>query len=182
MTISVRELEERDIEHITDYFLCSGDDFLVGMGVDLTKVPDRETWQKMLREQLSQPYNKKQSYCLVWEVDGKAIGHSNVNKILFGKEAYMHLHLWNNNVRKKGLGTTLVKMTLPYFFKNLHLKTLYCEPYSLNPAPNNTLKKIGFTFVKDYVCTPGWINFEQRVNLWELGLEEFEKMDFKERG
>lgn len=37
-----------------------------------------------------------------------------------------------------------------------------------NPAPNKTLKKAGFELVKEYVTTPGPINFEQPVKLWCL--------------
>jgi hypothetical protein len=52
---------------------------------------------------------------------------------------------------------------------------LYCEPYALNPAPNKTLEKLGFKFLKTYTTIPGWINFEQEVNLWELKNNIFKK-------
>jgi len=175
-TLSVREIQEGDIELITQYWLNADATFLRGMGVDIDKVPSQEHWRKMLRKQLSQSYPEKESYCIIWEVDGKPVGHSNVNKIIFGQEAYMHLHLWNSGIRKKGIGTNLAKMTIPYFFKNMQLKTLYCEPHELNPAPRKTLERIGFKFLKEYVTTPGWICFEQSVNLWELSLEQFNKI------
>ncbi len=91
----------------------------------------------------------------------------------------MHLHIWNSEVRKMGLGTQLVKMSLPYFFKNMNLKKLYCEPYALNPAPNNTLKKVGFEFVKEYITIPGFLNFEQQVNLWELTYDKFKEVQLE---
>lgn len=172
-TLSVREIEPRDIDFITDYWLLSDQTFLQNMGVDLSKMPDREQWQNMLTEQISQPYEQKKSNCIIWQVDGKAVGHSNVNKIIFGHEAYMHLHLWYPEVRQRGLGSTLVKMTLPYFFRNLNLKKIYCEPYALNPAPNNTLKKIGFELIKTYTTIPGYLNFEQQVNLWVLSHDQY---------
>jgi RimJ/RimL family protein N-acetyltransferase len=173
--LSVREIEKRDIEPLTQYWIGSDKNFMRGMGVDVSKIPNAEEWNAMLSEQLSLSYDKKQSYCIIWQADNKAIGHSNISKIKFGEEAYMHLHLWNNIIRKKGLGTTLVKMTLPYYFKNMQLKKLCCEPYALNPAPNKTLEKIGFTFIKKYTTIPGWINFEQEVNHWELSYEDFKK-------
>ena len=89
----------------------------------------------------------------------------------------MHLHLWKKDIRKSGLGTELVKMTLPYFFNNMNLKILYCEPYSLNPAPNNALKKVGFEFVKENITIPGFLNFEQKVNLWKLTCEKFKTLN-----
>ena len=172
--LSVRELERPDVDLITRYWLESDPAFLEGMGVDLARLPDRQQWAAMLSEQLTQPYEEKKSYCLIWQVDNEPVGHSNVNKIIFGEEAY--LHLWNRGVRQKGIGTALVKMTLPHFFTNLKLKKLYCEPYALNPSPNRTLEKVGFEFVKEYVTTPGWICFEQPVNLWELSYERFKNI------
>ncbi len=36
------------------------------------------------------------------------------------------------------------------------------------PTPNWTLPKIGFCLVKTYTTTPGFLNFEQEVNQWEM--------------
>ena len=60
----------------------------------------------------------------------------------------MHLHLWNTTHRKKGVGSILIKKSLPLFFKNYQLEYLDCEPYALIPAPNKTLEKIGFQFIE----------------------------------
>jgi RimJ/RimL family protein N-acetyltransferase len=171
--LSVREIRHSDIELLTQYWLSADPAFLTGIGVDLSKMPAKKEWVTILSAQLAQPYSEKKSYALIWLVDGKAIGHSNVNKIIFGKEAYMHLHLWNTGLRKKGFGTKLVKLGLPYFFENLELKKIYCEPYALNPAPNNVLEKVGFTFTKEYITIPGFLNFEQPVKLWELTYEQY---------
>jgi ribosomal-protein-alanine N-acetyltransferase len=174
--LSVRELEEKDIGPLSDYWFRSDDKFLIGMGVDLAKMPEREEWETMLREQLSQTYKEKRSYCIIWEDHGRSIGHSNVNKIVYGEEAYMHLHAWHHADRQRGMGVQLIKKTLPYFFKNLKLKKVLCEPYALNAAPNNALPKAGFKFVKKYVTIPGFINFEQEVNLWQMTKENFNKL------
>lgn len=171
--LSVREIKQSNIELITQYWLTADPAFLTGMGVDLSKMPSKEEWIKMLSEQLTKPYPEKKSYCTIWQVDNKAIGHCNVNKIKFGEDAYMHLHVWNNEFRKKGMGTELVKMSLPYFFENLKLKKIFSEPYALNLAPNKTLERAGFTFVKEYITTPGFLNFEQPVKCWELIYEQY---------
>jgi RimJ/RimL family protein N-acetyltransferase len=172
-TLSVREIHEKDIDNIADYFLTADDAFLINMGVDVSKVPTRDQWHNMLSVQLSQLYPQKDSYCIIWQENGVPVGHSNVNKIIFGEEAYMHLHIWKPQERKKGLGTEFVKQTLPYYFNNLQLKNLFCEPNAHNTAPNKTLEKVGFQFVKNHITTPGWLNFEQPVNLWELSRERF---------
>ena len=61
-------------------------------------------------------------------------------------------------------------------FDNLLLKKLYCEPYALNPAPNKTVEKIGFTFIKEHISVPGSLNFEQLTKLWELSYDDFKQL------
>ena len=174
--LSVREIQPDDIEHICRYWLDSEPGYLESMGVDLKKLPTRENLTNMLSQQINAPYNQKASYALIWLIDRVPCGHSNVNPITFGESAFMHLHLWKPDHRQKGIGTRLVQLSLPYFFENLDLKELYCEPYALNPAPNKTLQKVGFTFVKRYKTIPGSLNFEQEVNRWMLSRADYEKL------
>jgi RimJ/RimL family protein N-acetyltransferase len=177
--LTVRELQQNDIEFIANYWLNSPKDYLTGMGVDLDKLPEHDEWIGFLSQQITQNYKDQTSYCIIWELDGKPIGHSNTNKIIFGHEAYMHLHIWAAGNRSKGLGTDFIILSIPHFFNHLNLKSLYCETYILNPSPNKALKKAGFTIVKQYLTTPGWINFEQLVNLWEMSLDSYES--FKDK-
>jgi RimJ/RimL family protein N-acetyltransferase len=171
--LNVRELQEKDIDLLTNYWATADDNFLTGMGCDVKKMPTKEEFSEMLRKQLQTPIEQKRAYCIIWEENGLAIGHSNTNPTKFGEEATMHLHLWNSRTRKKGLGSQFVKLTLPLYFERLKLKKLICEPYALNPAPNKTLEKIGFELVKEYITTPGMLNFEQPVKRWELTRETF---------
>ena len=170
--LSVREIRESDIDLIIHYWLTAGDDYLTAMGVDLHKMPSKEEWQAMLTAQIQLPYSEKKSYCTIWELNGKPIGHSNVNNISFGEQAYMHIHIWYAEERKMGFGVAFIKMSLVLFFENLQLKKVCCEPYALNAAPNKTLAKAGFQFVKEYTTIPGSINFEQPVKLWEIHLND----------
>lgn len=171
--ISVREIKKNDIELLADYWFKSDPEFFKSMGADKDKLPTRSQFEKMLIEQLSIPLKGKSSYALIWELDGKQIGHSNVNNIIYGNEATMHLHLWKPISRKRGIGTKLVKESLIFYFKKLKINKLICEPYALNLAPNKTLKKVGFKFIKKYRTTPGTLNFEQEVNRWELTKKDY---------
>jgi len=170
--LSVRPMEERDIELLADYWLKSNDDHMSGMGVDLNKLPKREDLVDNIRTQINAPLQDKKSYALIWEHDGKQIGHSNVNNITFAKQANMHLHIWNSSFRKKGMGKELVKKSLPFYFNDLQLDLLICEPYALNEAPNMTLQKVGFKFVRKHKTIPGTFCFEQEVNRWEMRKED----------
>jgi RimJ/RimL family protein N-acetyltransferase len=177
--LSVREIQESDIHHITNYWLTADVGYLKRLGVDESKIPTREELTQMLMEQIDVGYEEKKSYCLIWLINNVPSGHSNINKIVYGEEAYMHLHLWNNAARQQGLGSAFIKLTLPYYFSNYKLQKLYCEPYALNPAPNKTLAKAGFDFVKQHVTIPGSLNFEQQVNLWEITFDKYNLLTHK---
>jgi len=174
--IIVRPIKKEDIVHIANYWVSSSEAHLLKMGVDLAKRPQKNDITRFLETQLKIPLNSKISYALIWILDGHPIGHCNVNQIEYGEQAFMHLHLWDTNNRKKGLGAQLVKLSLPYFFNDLKLKQLFCEPYALNPAPNKTLEKIGFKFIKEHITIPGSINFEQLVKRWRITKLEFKAL------
>ncbi len=174
--LSVREITARDIPLIIRYWLESPPDFLVGMGVALERMPAKQQWQDMLNEQLATPLLQKKSYCFIWLHNNEPVGHCNINKIAPDREAYMHLHMWNGNLRNKGMGAELVKMTLPHLFNAYNLQKLYSEPYALNPAPNKTLSKVGFELERTMKTIPGWINFEQEVNLWVMTRSRFRQL------
>lgn len=174
MELNVRKLRGTDISLISNYWLESSDEHLISMGVDLNKLPTAKDFIDILNQQLNLEDKRKQSYALIWEIDGKPIGHSNVNKIVYGKEAYMHLHLWNQINRKSGFGLELVKLSVLHFFKALELEKIISEPYALNRAPNKTLKKAGFVLERNYTTVPGTINFSQEVSRWVLTKERFD--------
>lgn len=37
-------------------------------------------------------------------MDSNSVGHSNINKIVFANEAFMHLHMWHKQTKQKGIG------------------------------------------------------------------------------
>lgn len=166
--LRIREIQSVDIDSIIHYWLDSDKAYLKGMGVDLSLLPKADEIRNFLENQIKTPIEEKTSYALIWELNNHAIGHCNVNEIDFGNSAKMHLHLWDVSNRKKGIGTELVQKSTDIFFKNLKLKTIICEPYANNEAPNKTLAKCGFEFQKKYITTPGTWNFEQEVCRWEL--------------
>ncbi len=174
--LSVRPLQHSDIPLFLKYWFESDETFLEGMGLDVSKLPSKEQFTSMLEKLLVTPIEQRMSYAVVWLKDEEPIGHSNTNPTTFGEEAKMHLHIWSDTERKKGMGTELVKMTLPHYFSTLQLKTLWCEPYALNPAPNKTLEKVGFEFIKEHVTVPGVFNFEQPVKQWRMTRERFDQL------
>jgi RimJ/RimL family protein N-acetyltransferase len=167
--IEVRPFASReDYELMLDYFYNADDRFLNGMGVDRMKLPERARWVEALLIDHEKPDNERDRFYLVWIFRGCRVGHSSINKIVPGTEAFIHLHLWNSQLRRGGLGTEFVRRSASFYFERFNLKKLVCEPYAENPAPNRVLEKLGFAFVRRYWTIPGVLTFEQDVNRYEL--------------
>ena len=150
------------------YFTESTDEFLRGMGIDPTKVPSHESWLEEVWEDHHRPGLEKDRFYLARIYDGELVGHSSMNKIQWEQEGSIHLHLWKPELRRNGVGSEFFRRSVEFYFRELRLKSIYCEPYAENPAPNKVLSKLGFTFVKTYKTIPGKTCFEQYVNRWEL--------------
>src|SRR5262249_34973208 len=157
-----------EYEGMIDYFLKADDAFLRGMGVDRLRLPWRETWLRHVLQDHEQPDERKDRLYLAWIYDGAQIGHSSVNRIKVGEEAYFHLHLGRADLREAGLGIQFCRKSIALYFDRLRLQRLWCEPFAGNPAPNRTVRKLGFEFVKQYRTVPGTTAFEQDVNLYRL--------------
>jgi len=176
MNVNVREMQMVDIQKIVDYFHETETEFLEAMGVDKRKLPNRDLWIEKLKIEYDKKLENKELYVIIWLFDDEPIGHSNISKIKFGNSATMHLHIWKNDNRKKGLGLEFLKRTIPMYFENYELTKLICEPYSKNVAPNKVLQKAGFTFIRSYDTIPGPLNFYQTIHRYELSAEEFEHL------
>jgi len=163
-------MQAEEIPLMVDYFVKADSEFLKSLGADETKLPERGEWIKKLEADFQKPNQEKEFFYVVWLLENEPVGHSNINKIEFGNTATMHLHLWKPQKRKLGMGSEFLRLTLPIYFREFKLKKLLCEPYAENAAPNKTLPKVGFRFIKSYETVPGWINFYQRVNQYEYTL------------
>ncbi|MEO1450198.1 MAG: GNAT family protein [Bacteroidota bacterium] len=176
MQLAVHELRPEDVASLVQYWSDADPAYLRGMGANPDLMPPAEVFFQNLHRQIGQPYPETAAYALIWTIDGIPSGHSHMNKIQFGVEGFMHLHLWPQGQRRQGMGTKLVRKSLPFYFQNFELQTLFCEPYALNPAPHRVLEKLGFEFVREYITIPGSINFEQPVKRWMMTRNRFEEL------
>jgi len=143
MMRTVREMTKNDIGLVIDYFLDAAPEFLRDIGVDNHKLPRREDWYKIISGDFEQPPESKKLYYVIWQIDDVPVGHSHINNISFGREAFMHIHLWHPQSRRKGDGSYFIKQSLVYYFQKFKLQKLFCQPYALNPAPNKALHSAG---------------------------------------
>lgn len=168
MRKTVRPLVENELKNVVDYFLALTPEDDKFMGTDRSNLPDRNTWVQMLIDDSKRVLSERHFYYLGFYLDNNPIGHSGINKIKIGEEAYIHFHLWSPEIRKKGLGSFYLKEALQHYFEIFNFKKLICEPNTINLASNKTLLKCGFTFCDTYKIKPSIISVEHDVNRYEL--------------
>jgi RimJ/RimL family protein N-acetyltransferase len=96
------------------------------------------------------------------------VGFSSTDRIDFGNEAFMHLHVVEAGLRSSGLGTQFVRLSAQAYFETLELRRLFCEPNAFNVAPNRTLQRAGFRYLFTHESQPSSINFLQSTTRWVL--------------
>jgi len=168
MSLVVREMTVDEVDLVIDYFHRSTPEHLQMLGVDPGRLPAREDWRASYAADFDRPPQERSSLLVIWELDGVAIGFSTADKIIHGEEAYMHLHIADPERRRSGLGSECVRATAELYFKVLALERLFCQPNAFNVAPNRTLQRAGFRYVKTYETVPGALNHHQAVTLWVL--------------
>ncbi len=157
-----------DVERRVSYFHDSSDEFLHQLGVDRSLLPERDAWSATYRADFERPIAEREGYGVMWLVDDEVVGWCNADRIEFGHQAFIHLHIVDPDDRACGLGARLLALAAREFFAVLQLERLYCEPNAFNTAPNRTLQRAGFTYEFTHIATPGPFNFEQTTTRWVL--------------
>jgi RimJ/RimL family protein N-acetyltransferase len=151
---------------LIDYFHGATAEHLEKMGVDPTRLPSRNDWRARYVAEYRRPISERTTLLVVWELDGHPVGFSTSEKIVYGEQAHMHLHIVEPQLRRSGIGSASLPATVELYFKALELKRLFCEPNAFNVAPNRALQSVGFRYLKTYMTVPGPLNYHQAVTRW----------------
>ncbi len=166
MNLAIREMALDEVDLIIDYFHGSTPEHLEVLGVDPTRLPPRRRWRARYAREYNKPVEERSTLLVIWELDDAPVGFSTADKIVYGDEAHMHMHLLEPERRDLGIGSACVRETVQLYIKALKLKRLFCEPNAFNVAPNRTLQAAGFRYVKTYRTVPNLLNYHQAVNRW----------------
>jgi RimJ/RimL family protein N-acetyltransferase len=157
-----------EVSLIIDYFHHATPEHLEMLGVDPTRIPSRSAWQERVQRELELPVSQRSFLPVIWLLHDQPIGFSTSDKIIFAERANMHLHIVSPENRSRGAGTECVRQSVGLYFETLQLKRLFCEPNAFNVAPNRTLQKAGFSYVKTHMTVPGPLNLHQAVTRWVI--------------
>ena len=168
MSLVVREMRVDEVGLIIDYFHGSAPEHLEVLGVDPARLPDRDRWRARYEHDYVQQRPERVTMLVLWALDGAAVGFSTCDRIVYGEHAFMHLHIVDPARRAVGLGAAAVARSVDLYFEELALQRLFCEPNAFNVAPNRTLQRVGFQYVKTHMTVPGPLNYHQAVTRWQF--------------
>ncbi len=166
MSVTARLMTLPETEHVIAYFHGASPEHLEMLGVDPTRLPPADAWRQRLSAEYNRPLEQRAIFLVIWLLIEKFVGFSTADKIVFGERANMHLHVTDAGRRNQGFGSKCVRETIKIYFDVLKLKTLFCEPNAFNTAPNRTLQKAGFRYLKTHLTVPGPLNYHQAVTRW----------------
>ena len=168
MQLDVRAMGLDETGIIVEYFHSSTPEHLDTLGVDPTRLPDPDHWRQNFEREYAQPLEQRTSFQVIWLVDQEIVGFSTIDKLRYGEQANMHLHIVIADRRQAGLGVVFVRRSAALYFETLQLQRLFCQPNALNTAPNRTLQAAGFRYVKTLMTAPSPLNYRQPITRWVL--------------
>ena len=166
MALQVREMALDESDIVIDYFHGASAEHLELLGVDPTRLPPPDRWRGRFEYDYALPRAERALMLVIWERDGASVGFSTCDRVRYGEEAFMHLHVTDPKLRGSGIGKEAVRRSVDLYFDELALKRLLCEPNAFNVAPNRTLQHAGFRYVKTHMTVPGALNYHQAVTRW----------------
>src|SRR3954469_13121803 len=108
MTLTVREMAAAETDLIVDYFLNATPEHLEMLGVDPTRFPTAASWRERFHREYALPIEQRNVLLVIWLSDRRPVGFSTSDKIRFGDQANMHLHVTAPEHRQQGVGTECV--------------------------------------------------------------------------
>jgi hypothetical protein len=82
------------------------------LGVDRALLPCRRAWREFYETEQARPIAQRLNYSLVWDLDREPVGFRTTDHIVFGRHAFMRLHILNAEQRQTGMGAHFVKHVL----------------------------------------------------------------------
>ena len=170
-TLNVRSMQKGDAIEIIKYLYNLSASDIERMGLDRENFPDAAQMLAELQVIAESPFGSLDCAYLVWEVSAVPVGFSSLKDIAPGESGGMHLHMWKEAERGKGMGGGLFCKSALEFYRAYNLKMIICEPRADNSLPNRMLQKVGFPLTGSRFGRSSALSAETRLNTYEIRKE-----------
>lgn len=172
--VTVRDIELQDIGPIADYWHDSDSEYLESIGVDINKIVSRDITISTFESALPNIRGDQDRIVLIFEVDNKIIGYTNVNFNQTG-DPFAHVHITDYKYRNKGIIPSVFFKVITVFYDYFNIKKLYLQTNIKNKKINNLLFKKNITNIKtEYISKPDGMGAIGTYNLFSCSREQAE--------
>jgi RimJ/RimL family protein N-acetyltransferase len=175
MIVTVRDLTVTDIPKVLDYWYSSEPSFLESMGVDLTKLAPREEFRKMLQDKcqanMALPESKINAQVIC--VDEKPVGFHTINPLVEGDYGVFHAHIWDEDMRGKGITVRSYLLACKVFMDRFNLKRILFKTPLQNKDAIRVKEKLGIAVVGEEILDFGIYQEGVRAKVFEISKSFF---------
>jgi RimJ/RimL family protein N-acetyltransferase len=168
--VVVRDLSESDIPHLSQYWFHSPAGYLEAMGVDPKKLPPQEKFESGLREKCNAPSSKLNALIILF--DGRPVGFHTINPLTEGDHGIFHAHIWDTQVRRKGIASVSYPKACQIFMRRFGLKRILFKTPAQNTGSIRVKEKLGIRYLGEETVDFGIVKDGTLAKVFELNREE----------
>ena len=172
--ISLRDISEQDIPLVLNYWYRSPPGYIESMGVDPAKLPSETLMEKGLRDKCRQNLEllTSKSSALVILYKGQPIGVHTLFPVTEGDSGIFHAHIWNPDLRRRGLAMHTYPMACQRFMRRFNLKRILFKTPAQNIGAIRVKQKLGIRQIGEEVIGFGIIEDGTLASVFELICDE----------
>ncbi len=140
--IILRPQKLEDVPFVEAYLFDSDPEFLESIGFKLSALSDRNDFRSKIENRIKNTAEGEIPVQIIAEFEGRAISHTWLEIGEGVKNA--HFHIYEENLRGKGLGVLILKSALEMLMDAHKVQKLYIEPKADNVRMIRLLEKCGF--------------------------------------
>lgn len=178
LNVRVRDIEKGDIPFICNYWYHSPPGFIESIGVDTAKLPSEDDFAKSLNDKIESnrtlPESKLNALAIV--VDERAIGFHTLGPIIEGDFGVFHAHLWNQEMRKKGIALRSYILAAKIFISRFSLKKIVYKTPVQNTGAIRVKEKLGLRCISTETIDFGIVKAGTQAKVFELTSDELARL------
>ncbi len=176
--VAVRDFYEADVSPLVNYWYRSPQGFIETMGIDHEKLFPETQFRKLMLDTCEANTLLAVSKLPVLTITykGKAIGSHAMSPLVEGDHGVFHAHIWNPEMRGKGIGRITYPKACLIFMNRFDLKRILFKTPIRNIAAVRVKEDLDIRCIGEEIIDFGIIRDGTRAKVFELTRPEAERL------
>lgn len=165
--VTIRDVEESDIEALVSYWHDSDPAYLSSLGVNVAKLASREQTKCRFLSSIPGAQDNPERATFIVTSDGQPVAYTNLN-FSSTEEAYVHFHTFERSALVKGVVYLLFPEMFRIFFRRFPLNRLIMQTSPENENITRFLGSFGLVPRRVYISKPDGMARAGEFNVYEI--------------